>query len=433
MLVSSAIAVVLALSAADGGAPAAVLNNGALQESDVSTLPVFVDEGVLLDTLNQLLDKASEPARIAVYVDDSDGVRQKSLERALVRALRDRRREDVVTPSLVKASLDKAAEDQLKGGSSAAAKSLAADHVIVATVVDAGMNAQLSLKLLSVEKGDVVGVSTVAIDGAAAPNTAKALDVRTAAADIADVIAEGVEARGVDVKVHRIAVPPATATGAAKEARLDRFVQSELTAALRDRGFLVVERAALGTAMDQLAIQELQGTERVAELGQLLGAQSLLLVQVNDDATTFVVSARAVSVEGGDVLAAASAHVGRDDVVSLAAVEMRTPGEAAVQSAIAPGWGQAGNGDGVKAVLFGVATYGSLATTAALGVGAGVSWASYNAVGSNGESPEEAGKSAVSLRNQTNGLLTATAVAGAVTASVWSLNIVDALLSAPSD
>lgn len=433
MLVSSAFAVLLAVSAADGDA-APVATNAAGADADVSTLPVFVDEGVLLDALNTLLLKGKEPGRVALYVDDADPVRQKSLERAMVRALRDRRREDVVTPSLVKASLDRAAEDQLRGGNATPTKSLAADHVIVGSVVDEGNSAVLQLKLLFTEGGEVLGTGSVTIDGKAAPSTARALDVRTAAADLADVIAEGVEARGVDVKSHRVAVPPAQAAGAAKEARLDRFVQSELTAALKERGFLVVERAQLGAAMDQLAIQEMTGTEKVAELGQLLGAQSLVLCQVNDATTNFIVTARAVSVDGADVLAAASALVGRDDVVSLAAVETRTPGEAAIQSAIAPGWGQAGNGDGVKAVLFGVATYGSLATTVGLGVGAGVSWASYNGVSTaDGSTPEEAGIKAESLRNQTNGLLTATAVAGAITASVWSLNIVDALLSAPSD
>ncbi len=407
---------------------------------DVSTLPVFVDEGVLLDALNLLLEKAVEPARIAVIVDDSDPRRRLSLERGLVRALRDRRREDIVTPSLVKASLDEAAERQLQGGDGKAAASLAADHVITAELQNQGGTPLLQLKLLSTQSGAVLGTGSVVVDrdvdSAGPATTARALDVRTAAADIADVIAEAVEGRGVDVKSHRIAVPPAVASGAAKEARLDRFLQSELTAALRDRGFLVVERAQLGAAMDQLAIQELTGADqaRVSALGKVLGAQSLALAQVQDAGTTFLITTRVVAVDTGEVMGAASATIGRDDVVSLAAVETRTPGEAAVRSAIAPGWGQAFNGDGVKAVLFGVGTYGSLAATLGLGIGAGASWAAYNGVTRDDDtSPEEAGLQAVSLRNQTNGLFTATAVAGAVTASVWSLNVVDALLSAPTD
>jgi hypothetical protein len=432
-MLAPALAVALLVTAADPPSSPSSTTAPAPASDDVSTLPVYVDEGVLLDALNGLLDKGKEPARVALYVDDSDPVRRRSLERALVRALRDRRREDVVTPALVKATLDAAAEHQLKGGDGAVGRSLTADHVIVASVSTASGGAVLQLKLRFTETGAVLGTAATAVDGDAQPSTARALDVRPAAADLVDVLAEGVEGRGVDVKAHRVAVPPAVATGAAKEARLDRFVQSELSAALRERGFLVVERAQLSTAMDQLAIQELTGTDHVADLGALLGAQSLALAQVTEAGATFVVTARLVAVDSGEVLAASSATIGRDDVVSLAAVETRTPGEAAVQSALAPGWGQAGNGDGVKAVLFGVATYGSLVATVGLGVGAGASWAAYNGVNADGISPEEAGAKAVSLRNQTNGLLTATAVAGAVTASVWSLNVVDALLSAPAD
>ncbi|MDP2340823.1 MAG: DUF5683 domain-containing protein [Deltaproteobacteria bacterium] len=402
-------------------------------DSDVTTLPVFVDEGVLLDALNTLLLTAKEAGRVAVIVDDADPLRRLSLERSLVRTMRDRRREEVVTPALVKASLDHAAQVQLLGGNPKAATSLAADHIITATVIDQGGKPTLQLKLLYTETGGVLGTQSVDVDGKAQATSARSLDVRTAAADLADVIAEGVENRGVDVKSHRIAVPPAQATGAAKEARLDRFVQSELTAALRARGFLVVERGQLSTAMEQLSIQELTGTERVAELGQLLGAQSLALAQISEAGTTFIISARVVAVDSSEVLGAGSATIVRDDVVSLAAVETRTPGEAAVRSAIAPGWGQAFNGDGVKAVLFGLSTYGALATTVGLGIGAGASWAGYNGVSTESQTPEEAGKQAVDLRNQTNNLLTATAVAGAVTASVWSLNVVDALLSSPPE
>ncbi len=420
-------ALTLLLAAADSpGLPAAT--------GDVTSLPVFVDEGVLLDVLNTLLLSAQEPGRVAIIVDDTDGIRRLSLERSLVRTMRDRRREEVITPALVKASLDAAAEAQLVGGHAQAATSLAADHVITASIVDQGGKAVLRLQLLYTESGAVLGTQSVDVDGAAQASTARSLDVRTAATDLADVIAEGVENRGVDVRTHRIAVAPAQATGAAKEARLDRFVQSELTSALRTRGFLVVERARLSAAMEQLTIQELTGTERVAELGALLGAQSIVLAQVSEAGTTFIISARAVAIDTSEVLGAASATIVRDDVVSLAAVETRTPGEAAVRSAVAPGWGQAFNGDGVKAVLFGISTYGALATTVGLGVGAGASLAGYNGITvGEGLTAEEAGQKAVDLRNQTNALLTATAVAGAVTASVWSLNVIDALLSSPPD
>lgn len=427
MLVASALSAFLVVAAADdapAAAPVAV-------ENDVA-VPSFVDEGVALDSLNVLLQHGREAARIALYIDDADAGRRVSLERTLLRALRDRRREDIVSPSLVKATLSATALSSLKGGDGVV-PGLAADHVIVGVVSESSSGATLNLRLLFTQTGEVLSTGALALTASQRASTASARDVRTVASDIADVIAESVEARGVDVRQHRLAVTPANAAGAAKEARLDRFVQTELSAALRRRGFLVVERAQIAATLDQLAVQEL-GSERVAEVGKMLGAQSLVLSGVTDAGASFILTSRAVAVDSGDVLGAASALIGRDDVVSLAAVETRTPGEAAVRSAIAPGWGQAFNGDGVKAVLFGVGTYTSLAVTAGLGAGSAASWLAYTGfTATEGDSPEVTGQKAVALRNQTNGLLTATAVAGAVSASVWGMGVVDALLSAPPE
>lgn len=393
-----------------------------------------VDEGELLEACSTLLLSAVEPARIAIVVGDDDEARRVAVERSLVRVMRDRRREDIVTPALVKARLGESAGQQLRGGGAAAA-GLGADHIIIADVLSEGGAAVLSLRLIKSESGEVLDtrkVPLVALSGTA--SSARVQDVRVAAADLADLVAEAVERSGAEHRSHRIAVPPAVAEGAAKEARLDRFVQAELLTALRERGFFVVERAELAQAMDQLALQQLTEGDNVGAVGKIVGAQSIALVQVTEAGDTFLVGVRVVAVDTGVVLGAARATVKRDNVVSMAAVETRTAGEAAVRSALAPGWGQAYNGDATKAVVLGVGTYSGLLATVGFGVGAAVSYTSYLGVKpGDGVSAAEAGQQAVALRQQTNLLTTATAAAGAVTAAVWSLGVADALISSPTD
>lgn len=400
---------------------------------DLGAVSRFVDEGELLAALEGLSRSAHEPVRIAVVVDDADAARRTSIERALVRVLREQRAADIVTPTLVRARLGA----QAANPEAVAAGGLAADHVLVAAVVEAAGHAVLQLKLLSTAHGDVVGTASLDLAAAEGTSTVKARSVGVACADLADVFAEAIEGRGVAVVDHRIGVAPVQAAGAAKEAQLDRFLQNEMTQALRARGFLVVERAELGRAMEQLSLAELTGTDRVAELGQMLGAQSLVVATVSDAGDHFVLSARVVGVEGGAVLGAASASLARDGVVSMAAVETRSPAQAALRSAAAPGWGQAYNGEGTKALLVGVSTYGALAGTLALGGRALWVWRDYTQLradddpSSGGLTDAEARKLAPELRSQANALLTATMVAGGVTASLWSLGIADALISAP--
>ncbi len=395
---------------------------------DVGTAGV-IDEGELFEALSTLMLLGDEPARVAVIVDDSDERRRTAVERSLVRVLRDRRREDIVTPALVRARLGENARLQLTQTGGGAG--LAADHILFADVQTGG-SARLSLRLLKSETGEVRGTAQVNVQTPSDATTARPLDVKIAATDLADLIAEAVERRGLEPRTTRLGVLPANAQGAARDAKLDKLTQSELVTALRSRGFLIVERARLQAAMDEAALAQLEESGAVA-LGQQLGADALILSSVVEAADTFIVTTRTVGVESGDVLGAARATLKREGTVAYAAVELRTPGDAAVYSAIAPGWGQAHNGHGTKALLFGVTTYGALATTAGLGIASGASYVAYNSVTkSETVTAEQASQQAVALRQQTNGFITATAIAGGVTAAIWALNIADAFLTAPA-
>jgi TolB-like protein len=405
------IALLLALAAADPAAPA----------------PPSIDDGAVVEAVEAVLDHGKNAARVAVPpVVDSDDARRKAVEIAIVRAILDRRREEPITPAFLRAKLqaNEATPENLKP--------FACDHVLFATIADEGGRAMLHLKLVLTETGEVLDDEPADL-GEGKKTTAGAANVRMATDDVADQIAFAVESKGLDVHEHRLAVAPLKAEGAAKEARLDQFAQSELIRALKRRGFLVVERAQLAAALDQLALAQNFDDASAPKLGQMLGAQSLVVGSVADAGTNFVVTARVLSAEDGNVLGGATASLPRADVVTRAQVETRTPFEAAVRSSIVPGWGQAFNDQDVKAFAVGATAFTALATTGTLGIIGLVEQAHYNDIGYFEKLPSAAvaSQQAVDTRNAYTGLYVGTAIAGGVFVTVWGVGIVDAFLSAP--
>jgi hypothetical protein len=273
-----------------------------------------------------------------------------------------------------------------------------------------------------------------AVLGAGDKTSASLRGVRSAVEELVEQVAYGVESKGADVRQHRIGVSTLAVDGAAGEARLDRFVQAELLRGLRNRGFLVVERQQLAAAIDQAALGQLLDEQSAPQIGKVLGAQSMVVGRVSDAGARFSVALRVLDVETGTVVTGASSSLPREDVVSRAAVETRTPTEAAIRSALVPGWGQSYNGDATKAWVFGVSGYTALATTLGLGAGAAVTQATYDGLRPGPDlSVDQIGDKLVELRGLRDGLLIATAVAGGATVAVWGGGIVDALLGAPPE
>jgi hypothetical protein len=285
------------------------------------------------------------------------------------------------------------------------------------------------MRLVRSETAAVVGTARAPLLGGGGATSAEVQNVRAAALDVADAVAEVLEQGGTEARLLRLAVAPVKAEGAAKEGKVDRLVQAELASALAERGFLVVERTRLQAAMDELALQQMSD-EQGAAVGKVVGARSIVLASVAEAGATFLVDVRVVDVETGRVQGATRAVLARDEVVGMADVEVKTPSEALFRSVIAPGWGQAYNGSTTKSVIFGVGTYGALATTIGLGVGAGLSYGAYLGVSTEDKTPEEATTAAVALREQTNVLITATVAAAAATAVVYGLNVGDAFIDA---
>jgi hypothetical protein len=383
--------------------------------------------------IDDLLARSADAVRVAVPpVVDADEARARAMQAALVRVILDRGREEVVTPAMVSRVLGDAAA-AAASGNALAFKALAADHVLLAEVVDAAGSVSLRMRLVHVESGGVLSSASAPIDEVAAQTSANASTVRGGLDRAVDGLTTGLGALPGDHRYQRVAVAPLSAQGeAVVDSRVDRFVQAELGDRLRARGYLVVERARLDQAMGQLALGAQMGDESAGELGQLLDAQALVLGSVSEAGDAFLVTLRAVGVSSGTVLGAAEVSIPREGVVTLAsgAIETRSAPEAAFRSAVAPGWGQFYNRSPVKGVAFGAVTYGAAITTVGLGVGSAVLYATYTGycVDECETPPAKRPAEAQALREQTNALITATLVSGVITGAAWSASAADALI-----
>lgn len=393
------------------------------------------DEGAVAQAVEELMIHGQDAVRVAVPpLDDHDALRRGALERALVRALLARRREEVVTPATLRARLRAQGEAQERQLTAEELRALSCDHLLLGAVVDEGGEAVLYLQLVLTERSEVLGEAKARLGLPGSDTSARAPGVRAAVEEVVEQVAVAVESHGDDVRTERLAVGLPRADGPAEQARLDRFVQTELSRALRERGFLVVERARLAASLDQLAVAQALDEDDGVKVGRLLGADAMVVSAIAEAGAVFRLDVRVVDVESGAVLGAGSAPMPRDDVVARAAVETRTPLEAGARSLVAPGWGQAYNGDGTKALVFGLSGYGGLVTTAALAVGTAATSFAYDAVEPGPElTPAESAARARALFELRNVLLFSTAVAGAATTMLWGGGVVDALVSAPHD
>lgn len=426
----------LALTLATAG-PTAEPTAGPAAGTDVAPAAARFDEGELVRAVEELMLHGRDAVRVAVApVDDADAERGAALEQALVRALLARQREEVLSPALLRARLRAQAEaDELHVGVEEV-RAFSADHLLLAAAVDEGGEsggaAVLYLQLVWTEGSEVLGEARAPLGVAGSATSASAPRLRGAVADVVEPIATLVESRGVSVRTHRLAVVAPRVSGAAQAARVDRFVQAELAARLRERGFLLVERARLAAALDQAALAQALDESEGVKVGRMLGADSVVVSAVDEAGASFLLTVRVVDVASGAVLGAASATLPREGVVTQAEVETRTPLEAGARSLLVPGWGQAYNGQGTKGLLFGVGALTAAAATALLGGATVATSLAYDAVAPGPDlPPAQASAQARELFERRSALLFATAVAGGVTAMIWGGGVADALASAP--
>ncbi len=210
------------------------------------------------------------------------------------------------------------------------------------------------------------------------------------------------------------------------EHNLDRISTELMSVRLAARPrILQVERARLDGVVSELKRSKRGelSPKGAASVGKLLGANSVVLGSVGIAGANYVVTARAVDAESGQVLAAADHDFTRSGMVAFSedVVEIKSRFGAAARSAGLPGWGQIYNGDTGRGVvymsLFGATAAGAIAS-AVLGVQA------ENDYKDTTDSDE-----AVELRESANDHYTRTNIMLISLGAVWATAVVDAYLT----
>ncbi|MFN3202150.1 MAG: FlgO family outer membrane protein [Bradymonadia bacterium] len=168
--------------------------------------------------------------------------------------------------------------------------------------------------------------------------------------------------------LRRVAVLPLEALDEeASRHKLGRVTSELMSSKLLDEPRLLqVERAQLEAVIAELKRSESGALDPAgaASVGKLLGANAIILGTVSTTGPTFVITARTVDAETGEVLSAADSSFPRGSMVALSEdmVEVKSRTGAALRSVVLPGWGQLYNGDTGRGV-----TYGALFGLAAAG------------------------------------------------------------------
>jgi TolB-like protein len=249
-----------------------------------------------------------------------------------------------------------------------AALARAGQAAVTGTVSTEGERLKLSVRLVLLPSGKVVGQAQAYADGAAQPPLPPPPVPRAGAADsprievairkLADGLAAGFARMPGNMRYKRLAVLPFGETGErAQKQKLGLIVAAELATDLkRDHGLLLVEREKLGQVLGEMKLQQMVSPDpaTASKIGQIAEAQALVVGSISEAGDRFLVNARIVATETGESLAAESASVPAAGMVAMAsdAVVLRSRGDAAFRSLIVPGLGQAYNRQPAKAWAF---------------------------------------------------------------------------------
>lgn len=246
---------------------------------------------------------------------------------------------------------------------------------------------------------------------------------------LANALATAYEALGRETPFHRVAVPYFQELGdSVKDDHLGKLVPELLAAELAKReSFIVVERERLDQVMREHRLSGLGIVDdsTAAELGKVLGAQSLISGTVGEAGPAYVVTVKMVEVESGQVLVSGRVEIERAGLIALSsdAVIKRSVIGAAIRSALVPGWGQVYNGDSAKGYLM-MSAWGLILGTAGAFTGLRVYWGvQYD--GTQGVSPGEV----ASLRRDGNVFGQTANIAWAVYGVLWAAAIIDAVVN----
>ncbi len=250
-------------------------------------------------------------------------------------------------------------------------------------------------------------------------------NVRAGIQKISDQLAAKLEAQD-ETGLRRIAVLPFKSLDSKVTAHsLERISTELMSARLAQRPRLIqVERARLDGVIGELERSERGelSPQGAASLGKLLGANSVVLGSVGIAGAHYVVTARAVDAETGEILAAADQDFSRAGMVAFSeeVVEVKSRFGAAARSAGLPGWGQFYNGDNGRGIAYlsvFAATAGGAIASSVLGVQAENDYQDAT----NSDDAVDARESANEHYTRTNILLAGVGV-------VWATAVLDAWL-----
>ncbi|MFT3912805.1 MAG: FlgO family outer membrane protein [Anaeromyxobacteraceae bacterium] len=265
---------------------------------------------------------------------------------------------------------------------------------------------------------------------------AESASVDVAIRRMADQLAAGFARLPGNARYRRLAVLQFTDAGPeAKKRELGTVVSAELATDLRrDHGLLLVEREKMGAVLAEakLGAMGLTDARDASKVGALADAQALVVGQVSDAGGKFLLSARILSADTGETLAAASESVAAATLVALSSdsVVLRSKKDALFRSMVLPGFGQLYNRQPVKAAVFIGAEAALLGGAAFLHLaGASKEDAYKKYTPADGTDPTTAAAEARSLRDAAEARYGQRnwAIAGA--AAVWLVNAADAYFS----
>lgn len=248
---------------------------------------------------------------------------------------------------------------------------------------------------------------------------------------LAQAVADGFAQSGKTSLFHRVAVPYFESVGdAAKQENLGRIVSELLSVELAGREpFVVVERERLGQIMREHRLKGLGlvSPDSAAQLGQVLGAQSIISGTVSETGPQFIVTVRQVDVTTGQVLVAGSVGIQRDGLIALSSdlVVKRSVMGAVFRSAMVPGWGQIYNEDTIKGMALAGAGLGALATAATYTFLRLQTGSKYDSAKEGVVRPSRLEK----LRDQGDKEAERASIGWIAYGVVWAVGIVDALLN----
>lgn len=235
---------------------------------------------------------------------------------------------------------------------------LGASVLLTGSVDSLGGSYRANVRAIRAGEGSVLASAQGEFTASGGDISAEASTLGAALRRLADRLVQGLDRLDGEIRYQQFAVLPLEEVGqTTQNKQLGLLVASELTTLLqRDHGLMLVERNQIARIIEELALGQTGLTDpaKTVEFGALAGAQGLVLGTVSEAGDRYLVNARVVSTQNGQVVVAEQGQLPAADLVALSseAVVLRTRTGAIYRSLLLPGWGQLYNREPVKGALF---------------------------------------------------------------------------------